>query len=418
MVKQKNNPNQIPITEFILTFLSYTLAGTVSTLMSVYLPFVIADLLNKEKPNADIGQFGAILNATFIFGWMAGGLVIGYLSDRRGRIGALAISTFMYGSLTLAMCLVNDINLFLILRFFSGFGVGGVLVISTVYISEICSIKYKPIALGLLASGFPIGIVLTGVLNMMFKEWRDAFLCGFLPMAIAILILGFAKESSSWKTNLKNLNSLLWKEYFKINGKNLWVGSSIFGCVLIGLWGIFSWMPTWIQSIAVDEPSGQQARSLNMMIFGCGGILGSFLSGYLIRKLGILYTLTFTFGGCLLMSFILFLTNTEISPTLLMETAILSILFGISQGSLSTYIPSLFDTHIRATASGFCFNISRFVTGIAVFFVGNLAMYFGGLGNSLLVFSTPFGIALLITVFSYERQNQINNKLQLKSNLS
>lgn len=59
---------KIPKIEFLLTFLSYLLAGTVSTLISVYLPEIITDLHNKEVSSFEIGELGALINSCFIFG--------------------------------------------------------------------------------------------------------------------------------------------------------------------------------------------------------------------------------------------------------------------------------------------------------------------------------------------------------------
>jgi hypothetical protein len=40
-----------------------------------------------------------------------------------------------------------------------------------------------------------------------------------------------------------------------VNRREVIVGSLMFGTMLIGLWAIFSWMPTWIQSlIDTDAP--------------------------------------------------------------------------------------------------------------------------------------------------------------------
>ena len=63
-------------------------------------------------------------------------------------------------------------------------------------------------------------------------------------------------------------------------------------------------------------------------------------------------------------------TNTSFSGIIYIEIAILAFFFGISQGVLSAYIPQLFPTVIRATATGFCFNIGRLFTGSAVLFSG------------------------------------------------
>ena len=82
------------------------------------------------------------------------------------------------------------------------------------------------------------------------------------------------------------------------------------------------------------------------------------------------------------------------------EIAFLALFFGASQGVLSAYIPELFPPAIRATATGFCFNIGRFVTGTVVFFVGALVVILGGYGNAIFTFSLVFIVGLITTLFS------------------
>ena len=105
------------------------------------------------------------------------------------------------------------------------------------------------------------------------------------------------------------------------------------------------------------------------------------------------------------MSFLLFKTNTVFSGVIYFEIAILALFFGASQGVLSAYIPALFPPAIRATATGFCFNIGRFVTASVVFFVGALVIMLGGYGNAIFTFSLVFVIGLIATFFSKKVQN-------------
>jgi len=182
--------------------------------------------------------------------------------------------------------------------------------------------------------------------------------------------------------------------------RNLWFGAVIYAAVLIGLWGIFSWLPTWVQSLLGAESDGQQERGISMMLLGIGGILGGSFSGLLIKNLGMRGTLIMTFGGLVAACGLLFLTNTHFSVLIYAEIALLALFFGISQGVLSGYIPELFPSIIRATATGFCFNIGRVFTATAVFFVGTLVGVLGGFGPALLLFSIPFLIALAAAFFS------------------
>ena len=169
--------------------------------------------------------------------------------------------------------------------------------------------------------------------------------------------------------------------------------------VLIGLWAIFSWVPTWIQSLLPGVDT-QKERGLSMMMLGMGGLTGGFLSGWLINAIGLRKSMILCFTACSVLSFVLFKTNTVFSTAVYAEIAALALFFGASQGVLSVYIPGLFPVSIRATATGFCFNIGRPFTATAVLFVGVLVSSLGGYGNALFIFSFVFAIGLIVTIFS------------------
>lgn len=388
----------------LLCILAYAFAGTVSTLMSVYLPVAIPELMGSKVTESQLGEIGAYISAVFLYGWMIGGLLLGIWSDRIGRKKVLVFSTALYGLATILCVFVPNQYALMVLRFFAGMGIGGVLLITTVYISEIWPTKSRPVILGILAIFFPVGIVATGGLNLLFTNWRQAFWLGIIPIFIALLIALLLPETTKWQTTKED--PIANKNIFDLEHRtNLWTGSLIFGSVLIGLWGLFSWIPTWVQTLLPAGQDGQQERGISMMLLGIGGILGGIFSGFIIKKMGNRKALLLTFSGLILTSFLLFLTNTRFNPVVYFEIASLALFFGISQGALSSYIPELFPTVIRATATGFCFNIGRFFTATAVFFVGSFVSFFGGFSNALLSFSLTFLLALTITFFSKEPKN-------------
>lgn len=391
---------------FGLCMLSYLFGGTAATLMSVYLPVAIPELLGETSiSEASLGEIGAYVGAAFLYGWGLGGLLFGWLSDRIGRTKSLALVTGLYGIATLLTAFAPNWYVLMACRFVAGMGIGGVLLISTVYLSEVWPIQTRPIALGVLAVAFPIGIVATGGLNVFFADWRQAFWLGLIPFVVAFAMLQWLPESGAWnqsKVENKGLTTQLWSGS---NRYNLLMGIVVFGAVLIGLWGIFSWIPTWVQSLLPEGQNGQQERGVTMMLLGSGGIVGGILSGFLIKQIGVRKTLIITFLGCATLSLILFLTNQQFSPIVYVEMACLSLFFGISQGTLSSYIPLLFPIAIRATATGVCFNIGRFFTATSVFFVGAMVVFFGGLSNALLTFSVAFLVALAGAFLSKENKN-------------
>ncbi|MBL7781921.1 MAG: MFS transporter [Saprospiraceae bacterium] len=392
---------------YAICALTYLFGGTVSMLLSANLPVVVRELSAPTSGELELANTGAFLNASFLYGWMLGGLLLGVVCDRIGRIKTLALATGLYGLFTCLVYAAPDWHVLLVYRFLAGFGVGGVLLVSTVYISEIWPAENRSVMLGILAVMFPVGIVLSGALTAGFSHWRQAFLLGLIPLALAVVIFFFLPESKVWQTTKetqtreRSIWPLLGAPEYR---RNLVLGSIVYGAVLIGLWGLFSWIPTWVQELVKGATDGQKERGLSMMLLGLGGIAGGLVSGMLMQRWGSRTTLLLTFTGLIGTCALLFHTNQGFSPIIYVEMAVLAMFFGISQGALSGYVPALFPAEIRATATGVCFNICRFFTATAVFFVGTLVEMLGGFGNALLTFALAFVIALFAAWYSPETE--------------
>src|SRR5664279_5525670 len=135
---------------FIICFFSSLFGGTVSTLMSVYLPDAIKDLLqNAGKENMD--NISATINSVFIFGWTAGGVIWGIFCDTLGRKKSFIYATLCYGVFTILTGMSPTWFLVVLCRFLSGFGIGGVLVITTMLVSEGYQEKKREVLLGILS---------------------------------------------------------------------------------------------------------------------------------------------------------------------------------------------------------------------------------------------------------------------------
>lgn len=387
---------------FSLCAASYALGGTASTLMATFLPVAVPELLGTSVTAAQMGNVGAYISAAFLYGWMTGGLTFGFVSDRLGRSRAIAFATGLYGMAMLLTTVVPNWPLLLLCRFLTGAGVGGVLLLTTVYLSEIWPVRNRAVLLGILAVMFPVGIVATGGLNIGQVGWRQAFGLGLIPVLVALLMVARLPESVSWERERQTRNQLGQPVWTALNRTNLLTGVLVFGTVLVGLWGTFSWIPTWVQTLLPSGQTGEHERGLTMMLLGMGGIIGGLFSGLLLNRFGSRKTLLMTFAGCAGGCSLLFLTNSHFSPIIYAETAFLALFFGISQGVLSSIIPALFPVHIRATAAGISFNVGRFFTATAVFFVGTMVAGLGGFGHALLVFSVAFLIALITVWVRYK----------------
>jgi len=386
---------------FIICFLGTAFAGTISTLMSVYLPVAVKDLLG-DRTEDELNNISGYINAVFIFGGAVGGFISGIISDKAGRKTAVIFSIASYGVFTILTGYMPNWWAVVICRFFSGFGLGGVLVTTTTLMMEEWPKKTRAIFLGFLSIAIPVGIFSAGLIDYFVSSWRQGFLIGIIPVAIAILSVWLLRESRQWKYDRDAvvLHEKAEGNIFAANHRiDLITGSIIFGTMLIGLWAIFSWLPTWIQSL-IATGDAQKARGISMMMLGMGGLTGGFLSGWLTNAIGLRRSMLLCFSVCAIMSFVLFKTNASFSSIIYIEIVILALFFGASQGVLSVYIPNLFPVNIRGTATGFCFNIGRLVTATAVLFVGVLVTELGGYGNSLFIFSLVFVIGFIATFFS------------------
>lgn len=394
---------------FAICFFGTVFAGTISTLMSVYLPVAVKDLLGDKDPG-ELNNISAYINAIFILGGSFGGFILGAVSDKAGRKMGVILSIACYSLFTICTGYMPNWWAVVICRFFSGFGLGGVLVTSTTLMIEEWPQKTRAIFIGILSIAIPVGIFSAGVIDYFVSSWRQGFLVGIIPLGIAILSIWLLQESKKWQYNK---NEILTKEKNKenifspIHRKDLVIGAAIFGSMLIGLWAIFSWLPTWIQSL-ITTGDAQKERGLSMMMLGMGGLTGGFLSGWLTNAIGLRRSMLLCFSVCAIVSLVLFKTNAVFSFIIYAEILILALFFGASQGVLSVYIPHLFPVDIRGTATGFCFNIGRVFTAIAVLFVGVLVTQLGGYSNSLFIFSLIFLVGLVITFFTKEKAD---NKL-------
>lgn len=398
---------------FIICFLSTFFAGIVTMLMSVYLPVAVKDLLGNvsEKKLNDVS---ALINSLFLFGWMFGGIVWGIISDKVGRSRSVMLSTACFGLFSIVTALSSSWLLVSSCRFLSGFGIGGVLVTTVILVAELWTGKSKAVIQGFVSLAMPVGFFAAGAINNMTEDWRTTFWIGILPLLLAVIAAFSLPESEQWKTNRilsKQKTNSIQSVFASEHRKNLLIGSVIFGTMLIGLWAVFEWAPTWVQSISTSADI-QSQRGTIMMILAGSGIAGSFVSGWIANAIGLRKTMLICFAMVFIMIFLAFKLSKDITTITFIETGILAFFFGISQGALAVYIPSLFPTSICASATGFCFNVGRLFTATVVFFIGSLVNMLGGYGNAIFIFSFILVIGFGVTFFTKDKIAESKKELQ------
>lgn len=99
-------------------FLAYLFDAMEIILLTIALPVIQQDL------GLTIGQAGMLASATLL-GIGFSSITTGWYSDNFGRRKALLLSLVSFGALTMAVASTTHWYLLLVLRFFSGLGLGG-----------------------------------------------------------------------------------------------------------------------------------------------------------------------------------------------------------------------------------------------------------------------------------------------------
>ncbi len=338
----------------------------------------------------------------FLFGWVGGGILLSYVSDKVGRarvIGYALVGAVIGSALSPLAQTATSLSL---VRVGTGACVGAVMAVSITFGAETLPNSRRPYLMGLLVNSYAFGIVLTGILQSRSISFE---VLSYSTLLFGVVALPFT-ISNKWlvatgeKPNITGngeTNSVSARHVLLDHRGQVLIGSALFGCMLIALWATFSWVPTWASERFISADGGAAIRGAAMMALGIGGIVGSVISGVVTKLLGLTKGIVLCYVGAITLSFCLYGITSISQDFFLAGVFALTIFFGLSQGLMATYIPSLFPRVIRATGVGLCFNIGRIVTALAMIQMGVIASALGGYREALLIFSLVLVAGLIAT---------------------
>lgn len=391
-----------PLSVFLLCWLTGLASGSIATFVPLYLPNIVQSMVGTADVAA-VGHVGSFLQAAFLLGWVVGGIALGAVADRRGRTSTLAASLALAISCTLLLPSSDLPFLTYVLRFVTGVGVGSAMVISTTLAAEVLSDARRPWLMGVLANSYAVGIIGMGIAQTKIAEWQTVAygISVFVVLVPLILMAGKGSVARTLDADTEPSIARLVAD-LRSQRRELIIGSTLFGCILICLWAAFSWLPSWATALHPGTDGGMGLRGRIMIALGMGGIVGSLLSGPLAIRIARVRTIVVCYGGAILASLPLYTTNVPSATMMTVSIAVLAVFFGMCQGLMALYIPELFAHHIRATSVGICFNVGRILTAGAVLNIGVLVAAFGGYRKALLVFTLPLLVGLVVTRFAHE----------------
>ena len=404
------------------------------------------------EQKTDVQFYGRVATGMILLGWAVGGFFFGMLGDRLGRIKTMMITISIYAGFTGLSALSIAWWDFIAYRFLMGLGIGGLFAAAVSLVAEVTPPAARPHALGLLQALSALGNVTGSAISIYLKpqstllgieNWRWLFLVGILPALLVIAIQKTLKEPESWqraKTRAsediqKQLGA--WRDLFSPGlCRNTLVGLTLAVVGVIGLWGVAFFspelvrdatqpaklvaelkaeyktvdnlnaaldtqFPTW-EALPLTQEGLDLLKKTQDKYVGIGLMLqdvGAFFGVYFFTVFAALIGRKLTFGGCF---FFAFIATAAIFHFLRQPGYVFWMLpilgfWTLSVfGGYSIYFPELYPTRLRSSGVGFCYNVGRVITAVALFGSAYLVEMLKGSGVA-----EPFRVGSIIITSVY-----------------
>ena len=385
-------------------------------LLGFALPAIIAEF------GISTAQGGLIATATFA-GMLVGAWFWGTISDYVGRRAGFQLTVLIFALFGLLSAFAPSWEWLLVIRFITGFGLGGALPLDFSLYAEFLPTKNRGRNLVILESFWALGTVVAAGLAWVLVPnfgWRPLLASSAVaavlvlwirrkipesPRYLAIsgkadeareIIAGIARENGRptpeqdlvagerqsgttvarlWAPGLRQMTLMLWVTWF---------------CISLAYYGIFTWLP---QAFVQQGFSSLQTYQ-NTFLLALAQVPGYFSAAYLIERLGRRNTLGLYLLASGVFTF-LFAIVTGFGG--LLASAMLMSFFALGAwAALYAWTPESYPTEIRTTGMGWASGMAR-VAGVITPTLGGILFGFALL-SALSLWAVAFVIGG-ITVF-------------------
>lgn len=378
-------------------------AGYMLDAMDVLLYVFALNTLKAEfhMTNAVAGAIGSV---TLIFS-AAGGIIAGILADRYGRTRLLAVTIFWYSLASAGAATAASVAQLMFWRALVGVGLGGEWSAGAVLVAETWPDRYRARAIGFMQAGWALGYLLAaGVTAVVLPRfgWRALFLTGLAPAVLALAVRRHVAEPAAWQKLRYELKpswtAIFGKEFLRTT----MAATALTTSVLFGYWGLFTWLPSFLQTPLSAGGAGLSllATSASIVPVQLGAFLGYVTFGFVSERFG--RRPAFVTYMLMAAALVPMYGLSRDARTLLLLGPLVGF-FGSGYFSLfGEMLAQLYPAKLRGAGQGFTYNSGRALSAVAPLLVGMLADR-NGIGLALLVNSCFFLTAAVLIFLMPER---------------
>jgi len=348
----------------------------------------VAPALSKDLHLAP-GALGPVFGAS-LFGVMIGSLVFGALADYLGRKWLVVAGVLVFAVGSLATTQATSVPDLVMLRFFTGIGLGGVLPNTIALTGEYSPQRRRTLLIMLMFMTVSLGSAIGGAVAAKLITaygWQVIFIVGgilplmlcpvlivWLPESLALLALDASRSGRvrALLTRIDPSARLPADARFTIteeSGKGfllpqlftkrrlvptllLWV---MFFMNMMDIYFLNSWLPTLTHGVGLEV----EAAIAVGIAFQFGGMLGTVALGVLIERFGFDRVLFATYFAGFLSIITIGLAGASL-PILVPAVFIAGVAVIGGQIGCNAYAARIYPTYIRGTGIGWALGIGRF----------------------------------------------------------
>jgi MFS family permease len=375
----------------IAACLGYAVDGFDLLLLSFILASVSAAL--QLSPS----QAGSLVTWTLI-GAVIGGLAVGAISDRFGRVRVLAWTILLFAVFTGLCALAQGYWDLLVYRTIAGIGLGGEFGIGMALAAEAWPAHKRARATSYVGLGWQTGVLIAALVTPLLLPhigWRGMFLLGVVPAVVAFGVRHYLDEpllfiEASKKERISPYSVLFADREATCSSIGIAIMTSAQN---FGYYGTMIWLPSYL-STQLGLSLTRSALWISATIVG--GAFGMLLFGELADRIGRKPLFIAFQMGAAIMAFVY--PQVTDPTTLLVVGAISGVFLSGMVGGYGALIAESYPTQGRATAQNILFNFGRGVGGFGPLVVGLLATRYS-LATALSFLVVIWLVDIVATVF-------------------